>query len=124
MVTTAAPWMHLSRNLQSSTANDCICLAGEQPVAGEGPTAKSFEVAFTNAIAELEFEGALSVEATANNIVEGQQVSCFGEVRDFTTLVLTDFGEGIDFESLSNEAKESIEQIFLDSYNDLAFDAW
>lgn len=124
MTTIAAPWMSLSRNLQNSTANDCICLAGEQPVVGEGPTAKSFEVAFTNSIAELEVEGALSVEATAENIVEGQQVSCFGEVRDFTTFVLTDFGEGIDVESLSNEVKENIERIFLDSYNDLAFEAW
>jgi hypothetical protein len=115
-----SPWSS-SENPQIS--NDiCTCPAGESPQEGLGPTADSFEDALIAEIASLEESGEIeAVEGTGKSILEGSRVNCNGEQQNFISYVYADLG--VSASQISSSTKQRLEEVFLETYNDLSFRA-
>lgn len=100
----------------------CVCLAGEDSSQGKAPDTESFEEVLKKEIKKLEQEERVpSVASSVDNIQEGQQVTCNGELRSFRTFVAAELG--VDESTISDEKKEELERKFRNSYNNIAFDA-
>lgn len=58
---------------------------------------------------------------TAENVVEGQEVTCSDEIKEFHSAACTDIS--VDPSALSVEEKKALEDAFRRSYNMLSFSA-
>ena len=71
---------------------------------------------------ELTDEGKIkSVATTADNVVEGQEVTCSPEIQEFQTAAYTDLG--VDPSSLTEYEIAVLENSFREAYNLLSFSA-
>ena len=73
-------------------------------------------------ITQLTEEGKLfSVATTADNVVEGQEVACSPEIKEFQAAAYTDLG--VDPATLTPFEIALLESSFRDAYNLLSFSA-
>ncbi|CAB9511189.1 expressed unknown protein [Seminavis robusta] len=101
------------RNLEEDS---CVCPVEVQV---EQLSINEFVVSYNEELEDLQEQGVLVSIETVQELQEGQQVGCEGEIRTFTTKVFADVTLYAD--DLSDEEKSSLEYLFQDTYNSLTF---
>lgn len=109
-----------TRELDALTSDMCICPVGVLPGEKEGPTPGAFQAVFNERVKEKKAEGMfLQGSASVDNVMEGEAVECNADVQEFTATVFVDVSLHAD--DLTEAQKASLESIFKDTYNSLAF---
>ena len=110
------------RGLLGRVDGSCVCPTGSEPN-DEGMSAGDFKQVLNDEIAEQKEAGLLeeTVEVVVDNVLEGQVVDCGSNISDFTSEIFSDLA--VNITSLTTEEVRVLEEAFLRTYNNLAFDS-